>query len=159
MAAVLGLTAEIVQQVLEQADLKGTSIANYNSHTQIVISGPEDQIANAPSLFKKAGASLFIPLKVSGAFHSPHLQAAQQDFELFLNGFQFKAPSVPVIANVHARPYQADAIHASLAAQITSPVAWTATIEYLLSQGETEFSEIGPAAVLTGLLRRIRSGQ
>lgn len=159
MAAIIGLRVEDIHSILKQENLPNISIANYNSYTQIVISGPANTIAVAQPIFEKAGADLFVPLKVSGAFHSPHMQAAKQSFKDFLNQFQFNNPSIPVIANINAKPYQPHAIASSLAEQITSPVLWTTTIEYLLGQGETEFMEIGEGTVLTGLMRRIKNGQ
>ncbi|MBP6919313.1 MAG: ACP S-malonyltransferase [Legionellaceae bacterium] len=159
MAAVIGLTAEAVQTILEQENLKEVNIANYNSYAQVVISGARNLVVCTQAIFEKAGASLFIPLKVSGAFHSPLMETAQQAFKEFLTGFNFTPPSIQVITNVTAKPYQSDHIHALLAQQITSPVRWTSSIEYLLQQGETEFLEVGPGTVLTGLLRRIKNAQ
>lgn len=159
MAAVIGLKNETVQLILQKENLTDISIANQNSYTQVVISGSQHSIKNAQSLFEKAGASLYIPLKVSGAFHSPHMKDAQQNFAEFLNQFTFHPPVIPVIANVTAKPYQDHEIARCLAEQITSPVQWAPTLEYLLKQGETEFVEVGPGTVLTGLTRRIRNGQ
>lgn len=159
MAAVMGLKSEAIQNILNQENLNEITIANYNSYTQIVITGPKSDIAVAQSLFEKAGASLYIPLKVSGAFHSPHMKTAQETFAQFLSQFTFRAPAIPVMANVNAKPYPAQSVPTLLAQQITSPVQWTASIEYLLNQGENDFTEIGPGTVLTGLVRRIRNGQ
>lgn len=159
MAAIVGLKSEIVQNILQEQNFKGVSIANYNSNTQIVITGPKEEIEKAEPLFIKAGAQLFIALKVSGAFHSPFMQEARRNFSDFLKTFSFAPPQISVIANVNAKPYQANEIQSNLSNQITDPVRWTQSIEYLIAQGETTFEEIGPGKVLAGLIRRIQQGQ
>ncbi len=159
MAAVIGLKSDTVQSLLEKNNLSTVSIANYNSFTQVVISGPKDDIDAAQPLFEKAGVKLFIPLKVSGAFHSPLMGEAQQRFTDFLRGFTFASPAIPVIANVNAQPYQPNEVQSNLAHQITYPVQWTRSIEYLLQRGEKTFEEIGPGKVLQGLIQRIEKGQ
>ena len=156
MAAVVGLKSTEVQKILEQQGLTNISIANFNSHTQVVISGPEQEIATTQPLFEKAGAILFMPLKVSGAFHSPYMRAARQEFVDFLQNFSFQAPTIPVISNLTAKPYDPYSIQFNLSQQITSPVQWTNTIEYLLENGESDFYEIGSGTILSGLISRIR---
>lgn len=159
MAAIIGLKSEDIQKVLKENNLTSITIANYNSNTQIVITGPKDAITSAEPFFVKAGAMMFIPLKVSGAFHSPYMEPAQKQFAEFLQGFTFSTPKIPVIANVNAKPYQANEIQSNLAQQITHSVQWTQTIEHLLAQGEKTFEELGPGKVLTGLIARIQKGQ
>ncbi len=158
MAAIVGLKNNHVQTILEQEHLTDISIANDNSFTQVVISGPQNAIAISQPLFEKAGATLFKPLKVSGAFHSRYMQNAKQSFRDFLKSFTFSAPTIPVIANVNARAYQYHEICYHLTQQITSPVQWTSIVRYLLEKGEKDFSEIGPGTVLTGMIRRIQNG-
>ncbi len=159
MAAVVGMKSDAIQTLLASKQLHHISVANYNSNMQIVITGPKADVEAAKPIFEEAGAKLYIPLKVSGAFHSPYMQAAQDTFAEFIAQFSFKAPSIPVIANTTASPYQADAVAATLTKQITSPVLWTNSIEYLLAQGEMDFVEIGPGTVLAGLVKRIQKGQ
>lgn len=159
MAAVVGLKCEAVQDILKQNNLSSVSIANYNSNLQNIISGPKEAITSAEGLFIKAGAMLYMPLKVSGAFHSSFMNNAQQEFSEFLKGFQFNAPAITVIANLDAKPYTRDNIVSNLTQQINNPVLWTQSIAYLLSHGETEFVEIGPGKVLTGLVSKIQKGQ
>lgn len=161
MTAVIGLSEDMIKQNLIKNFLNEVSIANYNTNTQIVISGKKQEIEAAQTILEKAGASLIIPLKVSGAFHSPLMKAAQIAFENFLQETSLSIPTIPVIANISARPYPQCTQHISnyLSQQIIQPVFWTQTIHYLLEQGETEFEEIGPGNILTGLIRRIRSGQ
>jgi malonyl CoA-acyl carrier protein transacylase len=159
MAAIVGLTGEKVNQILQENKLSDISVANYNSYTQIVISGPSAVIGQAQKLFETAGATLVIPLKVSGAFHSPYMQQAREQFEQFLTGFSFNIPAIPVIANLTAKPYESDKVSYTLANQITNSVRWTESIRYLLDKGETDFVEVGPGSVLTGLIRRIKNNQ
>ena len=160
MAAILGLSQSQVADVLAQPSCQSINIANYNSNFQFVISGPKTDIEQSISLFEQAGASMVIPLNVSGAFHSPLMANAREQFSDFLTAFQFNAPSMPVIANTTARPYGgSDDVASQLSAQITSSVQWTSIIDYLVQMGETEFVEVGPGKVLTGLIRRIRNHQ
>lgn len=155
MAAIIGIEAVEVERILNQFGLRNVSIANYNSYTQIVISGPKEEVHSTKSLF----GSAFIPLNVSGAFHSSYMRVAEQQFASFLNEYEFNAPSIQVIANINAAPYQADKVKSYLAQQITHPVQWTRTIEYLLEKGELDFHEVGTGAVLTGLINQIRRGK
>lgn len=159
MMAIVGLDVTDINTVIERAVLQDVTIANYNSHKQVVLSGRKDEIDRARTIFEQAGASLVVPLKVSGAFHSPLMNSAKNEFEIFLNEYQFFSPIIPVIANYSAKAYLSADIHKNLAHQIASPVRWTETIDYLLGQNETDFEEIGPGMVLTGLLRRIKNGQ
>lgn len=161
MAAVIGLKEDVLETLLIEQNLTSIVIANKNSHTQLVISGQQTDIDQARVLCERAGAMITIPLKVSAAFHSPYMRSFQQQFSSFLNEFQFVPPNLPVIANNTVKPYPPteNEIKKNLAEQITSPVRWTESIEYLLQQGETEFVEIGPGTVLTMLIRRIKNGQ
>ncbi|OGT60632.1 MAG: [acyl-carrier-protein] S-malonyltransferase [Gammaproteobacteria bacterium RIFCSPHIGHO2_12_FULL_45_12] len=159
MAAVIGLKKEVIQTLLDQSNLNNISIANDNSYLQTIITGSNEAVIAANDLFIKAGASMFIPLKVSGAFHSSFMNEAQQVFSDYLSQFKLNAPHIPVIANVNAMPYQNDKLFSNLSMQINHPVLWTQSIEYLLAKGETEFTEIGPGKVLTGLVRKIKNGQ
>ncbi len=159
MAAIIGLHADAIKQILTEHHLTNVTIANYNSHSQIVITGNKDDINQAQVLCEQYNAAMVIPLVVSGAFHSPLMRAAQEQFELFIKDFTFLTPAIPVIANTTARPYQDNAIHQTITEQITSSVRWTETIDYLLAQGVSDFEEIGPGRVLAGLVRRIMKGQ
>lgn len=158
MAAVIGLTADQIRQVLIDANLLGTDIANLNSPAQTVISGPENEIIAAQSWLEKAGAQLYRRLPVSAAFHSRYMVRAEQDFRTFLRSITFAEPRMPVLSNVSARPHVSAEVASNLAAQITHPVRWTESIEWLLQRPEPHFAEIGPGNVLSGLLKRIRMG-
>ncbi len=158
MAAVIGLRSDEVQTTLEQTDIEGLTIANYNSYTQVVIAGFKNSITASQTIFETKG-TLFFPLNVSGAFHSPYMRDVQAEFNDFLKQFSFHPATIPVIANINAKPYQLYETQTYLTQQIANPVQWTATMEYLLQQGETDFVEIGPGTVLTGITRRILNRQ
>lgn len=158
MAAVIGLKSGEIISLLHENHLKNVGIANFNSHNQSVISGEKNNVDSAKSFFEKAGA-MFVPLKVSGAFHSLYMKPAQKKFADFIRQFTFRSPAMPVISNVNARPYQPECVFTYLVDQMTNPVQWTQSIEYLTEKGEAVFEEIGPGNVLTGLIRRIQNGQ
>lgn len=158
MLAIVGLKTQTIKDLLFHHDLQ-ISIANYNSHTQVVLSGLKTEIEQAKKIFEQARAMLVLPLKVSGAFHSTHMKSAQESFRHFVNQFTFSPPQIPVIANTTALPYTFYDVAHQLTQQITQPVRWTDSIEYLLQQNEIEFEEIGPGTVLTGLIRRIKNNQ
>ncbi|VVC77178.1 Polyketide biosynthesis malonyl CoA-acyl carrier protein transacylase PksC [Aquicella siphonis] len=159
MTAVLGLTITEIQNLLHQHGLHSIFIANYNTHTQIVISGPQKDLNHACSIFRENTSASCIPLKVSGAFHSPYMSEAQQQFSEFLEEFQFHVPAVPVIANLNASPYHPAVIRTNLSAQITHTVKWTSIIDYLLTHKGITLKEIGPGQVLSGLLASIKAAR
>lgn len=159
MAAIIGLDIETIHHILQENKLTNIAIANHNSYTQIVISGLKQDIEQAQTIFKSVNSANFIPLKVSGAFHSPHMLKAQQEFAKFLKNFKFARPTKPIIANINALPYHPTIIQDNLINQISHSVKWISTIEYLNAQGEITFEEIGPGNVLKGLLQRIQKGQ
>ncbi|MCP4134816.1 MAG: ACP S-malonyltransferase [bacterium] len=155
MAAVIGLSDEQVDAILKDNGLTTISVANYNSPGQIVVAGPKEDIDNAADTFDKGGATMYIPLKVSGAFHSPYMNEAKEEFAEFLKGIEFSDLTIPVIANVTARPYKQDEIRETLGSQITSSVKWTEIIRYFMGLGETEIEEVGPGNVLAKLVKKI----
>lgn len=157
MAAVIGLSSQELTTLLEEQGLAGVRIANYNSYQQMVISGPQADIQRAQPLFAGMDKVSFIPLSVSGAFHSLYMLSAQQAFAEFVHGVEFATPSIPVIANVDAAPYHPAVVKSNLIQQIAQPVLWTKTIEYLQTKPNIHFQEIGPGTVLSGLLRRINN--
>lgn len=158
MAAVIGLSSSQTSSILEQNNLNTLSIANFNSYVQQVISGPKEEITKAKSYFMEAGAKLYKPLAVTGAFHSPLMEPVRIQFTEFLTHFAFNPLKTPVIANCNALPYE-PTIHTTLSLQIDHPVQWLQSIRYLLRLDESEFTEIGPGTVLTNLTKRIMDGQ
>lgn len=157
MAAVMGLSSEKIKSTLQQHQLNNLSIANYNSYTQCVISGPSEDMTRAQPIFQKISDSVFIPLKVSGAFHSPHMSHAQEKFNSYLDNHTFHAPTMPVLANVDAKPYHPAITKNNLAAQIASPVYWLNIMSNLLLHKDITMEEVGHGKILTGLVNRIRS--
>ncbi len=155
MAAVIGMQPDKIQQVLKDASFDTIDIANYNSPKQTVISGRKEDIDAVKTVFEEAGARLFIPLKVSGAFHSRYMQDAQDEFTDFLKNFEFQPVKIPVIANYTAAPYQNGETTNNMVQQISNPVRWVESIQYLKLQPEPEFEEIGPGTVLTKLIKQI----
>jgi trans-AT polyketide synthase/acyltransferase/oxidoreductase domain-containing protein len=157
MAAILGLDEEQIIRALNKHDLHQIDIANYNSPSQIVISGLKTDIDKAKAVFEAMPeVKLFVPLKTSGAFHSRYMESVKAEFADFLNGFSLAPPGIHVISNVWARPYQADMISQNLIDQLTHPVQWSESIRYLMGLGEVEFVEVGPGKVLNGLIQHIK---
>lgn len=157
MAAVVGLYEEQIIEVLTHNNLQNIDLANYNSPTQIVLSGLRKDIEQAKLIFEEvANVQMVVLLKTSAAFHSRYMAEAKKEFEAFVNTFTFLPIKIPVISNVNARPYKQLEMQQNLINQITHPVKWTESIRYLMGTGEMEFEEIGPGNVLTGLVRRIK---
>jgi trans-AT polyketide synthase/acyltransferase/oxidoreductase domain-containing protein len=159
MAAVSGLDAKTVTQILaENSELSALDVANLNSPSQTVVSGPRAVIERAQPVFERAGARLYLPLRVSGAFHSRYMGSVQDELKSFLKGLPVAAPKIPVVSNVVARLYSGDP-RDLLVKQLTSPVRWTDSVRFLLEKGVEEFVEIGPGRVLTKLVETIRKEQ
>lgn len=160
MAAVIGLGASMVAKVIEENGLASIDVANFNSPSQTVVSGPIEDIKRAGPLFEKAGAQIYMPLQVSAAFHSQYMADAARAFADFLEPLSFAAPKIPVIANSTAQPYPTDraseSVKSLLVRQIIQSVQWTQSIRFLISQGVTQFSEMGPGNVLTRMAQQIR---
>ena len=161
MAAILNLDRDVLAAACEeasQASGERVQIANDNSPGQIVISGHQDALAKAIELAKSKGAKRAIPLKISIAAHSPLMALAAQSFRAELDSIAFKPAQMPVVGNVYARPIEFADLRDELEMQLTSPVRWTETIQYLVAQGVTRFIEVGPKDVLASLVRRIDPG-
>jgi len=156
MAAILGLTKDEVKKILKENDLDGIDIANYNTPSQIVLSGLTDEMNKAEIFFCLEGVRYF-PLNTSGAFHSRYMRHAKEKFSGFLAEFNYDELVIPVISNVHARPYEQERIRENLSDQITQSVYWSESIRYLLGQGDMEFEEIGNGGVLTKLVESIKN--
>lgn len=151
MAAVLACEVTRIREILYSNRLDGVDIANLNSPKQTVISGTLADLEAARAHFEQAGAG-FILLPVSAPFHSRYMLPAKEKFQAFLHDFQFRPLSTPVIANVSAMPYQNHQIIYNLSEQLCGSVKWTDTVSYLVSQGVSEFQEVGPGTVLTRLI-------
>jgi len=155
MAAILGSTEADIRLILDRNELSTIDIANYNAPDQTVLSGLMDDIGRAQAFFDKEDIK-FIPLNTSGAFHSRYMTPSGVEFKKYLQTFTFSALTIPVISNVHAKPYEKSGIIDCLSAQISHSVKWSDSICYLLEKGVTEFSEIGIGVVLTTLVEKIR---
>jgi malonyl CoA-acyl carrier protein transacylase len=158
MAAIIGLSHEEITNALKEDEFSAITIANYNSYQQFVISGSRADIEKAQRTWAPKKIH-FITLPVGGAFHSPFMQEAQQVFSDFVKNFKFATPCLPVIANINAKPYHPAITQINLVNQITDPVRWIETIEFLQSKPDMEFQEIGPGKVLSGLVNRIKNKQ
>lgn len=157
MAAIIGLPNEKVEEIC--AGTSGIVIpANYNCNGQVVISGEKQAVEAACEALKAAGAKRALPLSVSGAFHSPLMEAARVELGKAIEKTEVRTPSCPIYQNVTAKPETDPArIKENLLQQLTSPVKWTQTVENMLADGATIFRELGPGNVLQGLIKRIAS--
>ncbi|MFO5491968.1 MAG: ACP S-malonyltransferase [Cuspidothrix sp.] len=156
MGAVIGMSPSDIRTILDSHGLSGVYIANYNSPHQTVVSGLQADIEKSNQVLVDKGA-VFVLLNTSGAFHSPYMVAAKEEFAQYLKNFSFSNLTIPVICNVNARPYRQAEIASQLADQIASPVLWSNSISYLLSQDDQmQFEELGVGNILTKLIPSIR---
>lgn len=155
MAAILGLDDKIIEDIC--ASIPEVVVpANYNCPGQIVISGSHDGIQSACAKLLEAGAKRALPLNVGGAFHSPLMEPARERLAKAIIATPFHKPICPVYQNVDAKPnIDPEQIKENLVAQLTSPVRWTQTIENMIADGATSFTEVGPGKVLQGLVKKI----
>jgi [acyl-carrier-protein] S-malonyltransferase len=156
MAAVLGLEDQKVESIC--AGIAEIVVpANYNCPGQLVISGSVTGIEKACIALKEAGAKRAIVLPVGGAFHSPLMKAAEEELQGAIQSITFNAPSCPVYQNVVAMPVTDPAIiKQNLINQLTGPVKWTQSVQAMIADGATEFTEVGPGKVLQGLIQKIQ---
>lgn len=157
MAAVIGMVQEQVEECVQKAQSSGVvSVANYNSPVQIVITGETQAIEKACEILKEAGAKRVIPLAVSGAFHSPLMKNAAQEYKSFVEKFAVNDSNCPVITNADAKETTSgDEFKKKMPEQICSSVYWTQTINKMAENGVDTIIEIGPGKVLTGLVKKI----
>jgi len=158
MAAVLGLDDDQVEVACRRADAE-VWVANFNAPGQVVIAGSPDGVAAATTHAKDLGAKKVMPLQVAGAFHTPFMTAARDRLRAALAAADPRDSDVPVVSNVDALPHDQAADWASLlSAQLSSPVRWKHCLLALADAGVTDFAELGPGAVLTGMAKRTVSG-
>jgi [acyl-carrier-protein] S-malonyltransferase len=155
MAAVLGLADNIVEEVCAKID--GVVVAaNYNCPGQLVISGEFTAVEKACEAMKEAGAKRALLLPVGGAFHSPMMEPAREELAAAIEATHFSEPTCPVYQNVTASAVSnASEIKKNLIIQLTAPVKWTQSVQQMIADGATLFTEIGPGKVLTGLVGKI----
>ncbi|PBI91506.1 Malonyl CoA-acyl carrier protein transacylase [Flavobacterium sp. ACN2] len=155
MAAVLGLADNVVEEVC--ASIDGVVVAaNYNCPGQLVISGETTAVEKACEAMKAAGAKRALILPVGGAFHSPMMEPAREELAAAIEATTFSAPICPVYQNVTASAVSdANEIKKNLIIQLTAPVKWTQSVQQMIADGATLFTEVGPGKVLTGLINKI----
>lgn len=155
MAAVLNLDADLIDQICESID-EVVVAANYNSPNQVVISGSDKGIEIAMEKMLEAGAKRAIKLPVGGAFHSPLMDPAKEELSIAINETHFNTPVCPIFQNVDGNHNTSpETIRENLIKQLTSPVRWVQSVKNMITFGATEFVEVGPGAVLKGLISKI----
>lgn len=157
MAAVIGLDTTTLEQVVQEAQTAGiVTLANDNSPGQTVLSGELAALQRAMEIAKQRGAKLVQRLAISIASHSPLMQQASQSFTKLLGQIPFRAPQMPVIANISAQAItNVDDVRFELAEHLTHPVQWTRSVQTISAHGIDTIIEIGPKQVLTGMVKRI----
>lgn len=155
MAAVLGLEDAIVEQVCNEID--GVVVAaNYNCPGQLVISGETTAVEKACEKLKEAGAKRALLLPVGGGFHSPMMEPARAELAAAIEATTFNQPTCPVYQNVPASAVSdPEIIKKNLIVQLTAPVKWTQSVQQMIADGASSFTEVGPGKVLTGLIKKI----
>jgi len=155
MAAVLGLEDEVVEAVC--AEIEGIVVAaNYNCPGQLVISGDIKAVEDACVALKERGAKRAMMLPVGGAFHSPLMEPARKELAAAIENTTFSTPTCPIYQNVSTFAVtDPEEIKKNLVFQLTAPVKWTQSVQNMIADGATKFTEIGPGKVLQGLVKKI----
>lgn len=155
MAAIIGLDDAIVEEVCNSID-EVVVAANYNCPGQLVISGSIEGVNKACEVLKEKGAKRALVLPVGGAFHSPLMEPAREELAAAIKATTFNTPVCPIYQNVNAKP-QTDpiVIKENLIAQLTAPVKWTQTVQNMVADGATDFTEVGPGKALQGMIVKI----
>lgn len=155
MAAIVGMEDAAVEEVCQSTE--GIVVpANYNCPGQLVISGAVDAINSACETLKEKGAKRALVLPVGGAFHSPLMEPAREELAKAIEATEINAPVCPIYQNVDAKP-QTDpaAIKQNLIAQLTGAVRWTQTVQNMIADGVSSYTEVGPGKVLQGLVKKV----
>mgnify|MGYP003268794168 CR=1 FL=1 len=151
MAAVLAMEADKIEKVI--ADIDGVTIANYNCPGQIAITGTKEAVEIASEKLKEAGAKRVIPLKVSGAFHSPLLEEASFQLKAVLGKYDIQKPKIPVVYNISGKEEDGD-LKDILTKQIKSSVYFYQSLQYMIEHGVEAFVEIGPGKALSSFVKK-----
>ncbi|MFJ8806890.1 ACP S-malonyltransferase [Streptomyces sp. NPDC102490] len=157
MLAVVGLSPDAVRALLDRSGATDVDLANLNTATQVVVSGPAESVKALRAAVRATPGARCVPLATSGAFHSRHMRPAQERFAAFLDTVDFRPPRIPVIANVTGRAYPADGVADLLARQIAAPVRWHETLRELIRRGVTEADEFGPRPMLRQMWESVRA--
>lgn len=158
MAAIIGLSDEVVEDICKEVSSEGNVVvpANFNCPGQLVISGNIEAVNAACEKLKAAGAKRALVLKVGGAFHSPLMEPARAELAAAIEKTEFAKPVCPVYQNYDAKVHEEpEEIKQNLIAQLTSPVRWTEEVNNMVADGATEFVECGPGKALQGMIGRI----
>ncbi len=157
MAAVLGAEEAELAEFLK-GKFNTIDIANINTHNQVVISGPLDLLDDVADAVEDEGWG-YIPLKVSGAFHSRYMTPVKETFKSFVETMQVSVCEKPVISNFTGSLYSQtlEGTLSNIVHQIDNPVRWLQSIEFVMAQGECEFAEVGQGEVLTNMLKKIKA--
>ncbi|WP_054852686.1 ACP S-malonyltransferase [Olleya sp. ITB9] len=155
MAAVLGLEDNVVEDICSK--IEGVVVAaNYNCPGQLVISGEVSAVERACEAMKDAGARRALMLPVGGAFHSPMMEPAREELAAAIENTTFSKPNCPIYQNVTATAItDENEIKANLISQLTAPVRWTQSVQQMITDGASLFTEVGPGKVLQGLVKKI----
>ena len=151
MAAVMRLSEEKIKELCSR--FENVYPVNFNCPGQVSVSGDADEMTEFRAAVKAAGG-MAVPIKVSGAFHSPFMSEAAETFGDVLDGAEFQKPSMPVYSNCTGEVY-GSSIRASLRAQIDHPVRWEKIIRNMIAAGADTFLELGPGRTLSGFIKRI----
>jgi len=156
MAAVIGADYKEIKEILK-TNFPDIDIANINTASQIVISGKADSLDKAADFFEEEGL-VYIPLKVSGAFHSRYMTPVKAQFQAFVESMKLDKCAIPVVSNYTASLYpdEREGIVKNMVNQIDNPIKWLQSVEYLMYQGECDFMEIGAGEVLTNIIKKIK---
>jgi [acyl-carrier-protein] S-malonyltransferase len=159
IAAIIGMDDEVIDGVCADAQKQTGGVvqpANYNSPGQVVISGDEETLTLAMKMCEEQKAKRVIRLAVSIAVHSPLMAVIGDEFRDFVNGVSISEAKIPVVANITAAPIsKVEDMHEEMVGQLTSPVRWTKSMQFMLGEGLGKFYEVGPGKVLAGLGKRI----
>lgn len=155
MAAIIGLDDAVVEEVCASID-EVVVAANYNCPGQLVISGSNEGIDRACEVLTEKGARRALKLPVGGAFHSPLMEPAREELAKAIENTNFSTPNCPVYQNVSTRAEtDPEKIKANLMSQLTSSVKWTQSVQHMIADGATHFTEVGPGKALQGMLAKI----
>ncbi len=156
MAAILGLDDADVESVCAEISDEVVVAANYNCPGQLVISGSNEGVKIACEKLLEKGAKRALPLPVGGAFHSPLMEPAKTELADAINNANFSKPACPVYQNVSTvGETDPQVIKANLIAQLTAPVKWTQSVQNMVSDGASEFIEVGPGRALQGMIKKV----
>ena len=155
MAAIIGMADDKVESICASID-KVVVPANYNCPGQLVISGSVEGVKEACEKLTAAGAKRALLLSVGGAFHSPLMEPARERLAKAIDATTFNTPHCAVYQNATALPHhEAAEVKRNLIAQLTAPVRWTQSVEHMINDGASSFTEVGPGKVLQGLVKKI----